>query len=203
MALSQETSLGIGYYSPSDVTSWLNGFNVVVMKIDEILVGMQDITEDNRNALQSAIDSINAEIDSIQANNTVANSNILALQTALNNVNTTIESINLKFDDFTWEKQTLTTGVYLFYCKALKKVRIEYNFNLSWKNATHNIIAPIPVEYTDYKSTSLFGIGVAFNPPSGIIPVIHEILGGNFCIYVMTPETSLDRFRGTFEYLIN
>ena len=36
------TENGLKYYAEDDVTSWLNGFNVLVLKLDEI------ITEQNR-----------------------------------------------------------------------------------------------------------------------------------------------------------
>lgn len=79
MALSLTTNHGLGYYAQNDVTSWLSGFNVLVLKLEEIITDLETVDEENKNDLlqqiaqvkqnvatnTGSIETINASIQSI------------------------------------------------------------------------------------------------------------------------------------------
>ena len=130
-------------------------------------------------------------------NNTIAD--ITALVGRVSELESELDTVN---SDLTWIEETLAEGVTLFYCEAIKKVRIVYNYNFAYTQG-HNVIANIPSKYTNIKNDEpIYNPGVSLNTNSVIFIVMAHVTGNEFRIYVDNNATDLTRFRGYVDYII-
>lgn len=135
----------------------------------------------------------------------VVNNNLSEIHDSLSEIDHNVSEVNT---NLVWISETLTDGVVLFYCPAIKKVRIEFNIH-SPSNIyayNHNIIAEIPEKYCDYKSEHIFNTCFCIDQASSstLLLQMAEIKDNAFCIYsTVNCSDGWNRFRGTLEWLIN